>query len=270
MPISEDAFISAVVDALSQAETQLPSDVVRAIEHATTVESNNRARGQLVTILNNARLAADKKAPMCQDTGVPTFYVEIGREACIDFDVKSAISSALSRAAATIPLRSHAVDPLTREIVAEPVFDITFDVVDGDRLAVALVIKGAGSENMSSLNMLSPLQDVRSHILEVVWANGGKSCPPLILGIGIGGTFDGCSRLAKKALTRSLDEVPNDFEAGLLRQINELGIGPMGLGGDTTALHVFVEKAPCHTATLPIAIAVQCWADRKASFFVDC
>lgn len=151
--------------------------------------------------------------------------------------------------------------------MAEPLFDVMFDVVDGSQLSVAMLIKGAGSENMSSLRVLSPLQDVSSHVLELVWTNGGRPCPPLIRGIGLRSTFEGCARLAKKAPLRSLDEMQNDLEATLLRKINRLGIIPMGLGGDTTALHVFVEQAPCYTATLPVAIAVRYWADRKELLF---
>jgi fumarate hydratase subunit alpha len=114
--------------------------------------------------------------------------------------------------------------------------------------------------------MLEPTQDVASFVLKTVCENGGKPCPPIIVGLGIGSTFDGSARLAKKTLFRSLDEKENAFEAQMLEQINNLGIGPMGLGGRTTALRVFVEKAPCHTAMLPVAVAIQCWADRKARF----
>ncbi len=264
MPASEDAFVKTVVEALSSAETRLPSDVLQAINDALCVESNERARGQLASILKNAELAAGTSTPMCQDTGVPTFFIEVGREAFINFNLNEALSAAMSQAAASIPLRQHSVDPLTRASIDAPLFDVMFEITEGSGISVGILIKGAGSENMSGLAMLSPFQDVSAHILEWVWKHGSRACPPLVLGVGIGSTFDGCTRLAKKALLRSLDETHNGIEAELLRKVNELGIGPMGLGGDTTALHVFVEHAPCHTAMLPVAIAVQCWADRKA------
>jgi len=142
------------------------------------------------------------------------------------------------------------------------------DVSDGNKLSVAVLVKGAGSENVSALAMLEPLQDVIPFVLNTIWKSGGKPCPPIIVGLGIGSTFDGCARLAKKTLVRSLDEEESPFEAEILGQINELGIGPMGLGGDTSALRVFVKEPPCHTAMLPVSVAVQCWADRKARFSI--
>src|SRR5665647_1658232 len=207
---------------------------------------------------------------MCQDTGIPIFSLEIGRETSIDFNLKEALATAVRRATDLVPLREHAVDPITRVSSDEPLFDALYSICDGDELSVAVLVKGAGSENVSALGMLEPTQDVASFVLKTVCENGGKPCPPIIVGLGIGSTFDGSARLAKKTLFRSLDEKENAFEAQMLEQINNLGIGPMGLGGRTTALRVFVEKAACHTAMLPVAVAIQCWADRKARFFSVC
>jgi fumarate hydratase subunit alpha len=150
----------------------------------------------------------------------------------------------------------------------EPLFDMICDVSEGNRLSVAVLVKGAGSENVSALAMLEPLQGVGPFVLNTIWESGGKPCPPIIVGLGIGGTFDGCARLAKRTLLRSLEEEQSPVEAEILEQINELGIGSMGLGGDTTVLRVFVEQAPCHTAMLLVAVAIQCWADRKARFSI--
>jgi fumarate hydratase subunit alpha len=264
--VEREAFISHTIDALLEAETQLPSDVRNALTSAIKAETNKRAKEQLQAILKNAELAAAASLPMCQDTGVPAFFLKIGRESSIDFSLKEALATAVQRATDLIPLRKHAVDPLTRANSDAPLFDILYDVCDGDELSVAVLIKGAGSENASALAMLEPTQDVMSFILNTIWESGGKPCPPVIVGLGIGSTFDGCARLAKKTLFRSLNEKESAFEAEILENINKLGIGPMGLGGRTTALRVFVEKAPCHTAMLPVAVAVQCWADRKARF----
>jgi fumarate hydratase subunit alpha len=263
---AREKFISCVVDALQEAETQLPRDVKEALARAAKAETSERAKDQLYAILENVKLAAAAGLPMCQDTGIPIFSLEIGRETRIDFNLKEALATAVRRATDLVPLREHAVDPITRVSSDEPLFDALYSICDGEQLSVTVLVKGAGSENVSALGMLEPTQDVASFVLKTVCENGGKPCPPIIVGLGIGSTFDGSARLAKKTLFRSLDEKENAFEAQMLEQINNLGIGPMGLGGRTTALRVFVEKAPCHTAMLPVAVAIQCWADRKARF----
>jgi fumarate hydratase subunit alpha len=263
---ARETFISCVVDALQEAETQLPRDVKEALARAAKAETSERAKDQLYAILENVKLAAAAGLPMCQDTGIPIFSLEIGRETRIDFNLKEALATAVRRATDLVPLREHAVDPITRVSSDEPLFDALYSICDGEQLSVTVLVKGAGSENVSALGMLEPTQDVASFVLKTVCENGGKPCPPIIVGLGIGSTFDGSARLAKKTLFRSLDEKENAFEAQMLEQINNLGIGPMGLGGRTTALRVFVEKAPCHTAMLPVAVAIQCWADRKARF----
>jgi fumarate hydratase subunit alpha len=263
---ARETFISHAIDALREAETQLPSDVREALARAAKAETSGRAKELLCAILENIKLAAAAGLPMCQDTGIPIFSLEIGRETSIDFNLKEALAIAIQRATNSIPLREHAVDPITRVSSDEPLFDTLYNICDGDELSVTVLVKGAGSENVSALAMLEPTQDVNSFVLNTVCESGGKPCPPIIVGLGIGSTFDGSARLAKKTLFRSLDEKENAFEAQMLEQINNLGIGPMGLGGRTTALRVFVETAPCHTAMLPVAVAIQCWADRKAGF----
>jgi fumarate hydratase subunit alpha len=268
MPSHRGAFIRHAAQALQEAETRLPRDVTRALAKAAKAESDDLAKEQIWAILENVRLVGAAGLPMCQDTGIPIFFVEIGREANIDFGLKEALATAVQRATDAVSLRKHAVYPLTRMSCDEPLFDMICDVSEGNRLSVAVLVKGAGSENVSALAMLEPLQGVGPFVLNTIWESGGKPCPPIIVGLGIGGTFDGCARLAKRTLLRSLEEEQSPVEAEILEQINELGIGSMGLGGDTTVLRVFVEQAPCHTAMLLVAVAIQCWADRKARFSI--
>jgi len=150
--------------------------------------------------------------------GVPIFFVEIGREANINFGLKEALATAVQRATNAVPLRKHAVYPLTRMSCDEPLFDMICDISEGNRLSVAVLVKGAGSENVSALAMLEPLQDVRPFVCNTIWESGGKPCPPIIMGLGIGSTFDGCARLAKRTLLRSLEEEQSPFEAEILEQ----------------------------------------------------
>ncbi len=263
-----------IVQLLKQAETTLPEDVLSAIKSARKRESNPLARIQLDMIHKNADFAREKGIPMCQDTGMPVFFIEIGRGAKIDFDLGAAIRDGVVRATDEIPLRPNAVHPITRQNSGNigPGFpDVNYDFVDGKDIKIAVAVKGAGSENTSALKMFLPseVDDVKRFIVETVKNAGGKPCPPIIVGVGIGGTFDRAARLAKKAALRGLDTAPDRLEQELLDAINSLGIGPMGLGGDTTALKVNIEYAHCHVASLPVAVNIQCWADRRASVVLE-
>ncbi len=266
--------MNIVVQLLKQAETTLPEDVLSALKSARKRESNPLARIQLDMIHKNADFAREKGIPMCQDTGVPIFFIEIGRDAKIDFDLEGAIRDGVVRATDEVPLRPSAVHPITRQNSGNigPGFpDVNYDFVDGKDIRITVAVKGAGSENMSALKMFSPSEadDVKRFIVETVKNAGGKPCPPIIVGVGIGGTFDKAARLAKKAALRGLDTVPDKLEQELVDAINSLGIGPMGLGGDTTALKVNIEYAHCHVASLPVAVNIQCWADRRASAVLE-
>jgi fumarate hydratase subunit alpha len=266
MGTPKEEFIRRTVAMLKEAETSLPADVKAALENALNAETNERAREQIRAILENVNFAGDKGLPICQDTGIPIFYVHVGRSINIDFDIKKALDAAVQKATELIPLRKNAVNPLTREAKSTPLLDVIYELVEGDRIVVDLLVKGAGSENVSVLSMLSPSDDLRKFVLETIVEAGGKPCPPIIVGIGVGSTFNGCAWLAKKTLFQSLSKEHTPIEEALLKDINSLGIGPMGLGGDTTALKVFVEVADCHTASLPVAVNIQCWANRRASF----
>jgi fumarate hydratase subunit alpha len=228
---------------------------------------------QLRTILRNLEEARERSVPLCQDTGVPVFFVS----GAMLPGLEEGIRRGLARATEAIPLRPNAVHPLTRKnpgnnigtgsprIVYRPTGDAFTDIT--------VMPKGAGSENMSALAMLTPaqgLKGVKTFVLDTVVRAGGRPCPPTIVGVGIGGTADQAAELAKEALLRPLD-VPNDdeqldaLERELGDALNRMGIGPMGLGGRTTVLGVRCGMAFCHTASLPVAVNLQCWAARRAS-----
>jgi len=230
---------------------------------------------QFTAILENIDLAKKSATPLCQDTGVTIFYVSL--PSCLDINVETAIVEGVRTATKEIPLRPNAVHPLTRKNPGDNVGKhmpfITYKVWDKDYLEITVMTKGAGSENMSQLAMLTPsqgLKGVKEFVLNVVLKAGGKPCPPIVLGIGIGGSADIAAKLSKEALLRPIDKPNEDPEMAALEEqlkeaLNDLEIGPMGLGGKTTVLGVNAEYAYCHTASLPVAVNVQCWAARRGT-----
>ena len=268
--VDKEEVIEAVVGILKEAETRLPDDVISALERSLARESSAIARVQLEAILENVRFAASEGIPMCQDTGILLFFVKLGQDVRLDFDLEDAIAEGVRKATKEIPLRPNAVHPITRENSGDNVGigipDVNIEIAPGNELEIVVLPKGAGSENMSQGWMLKPseLGKIDEIILDKLLRAGGMPCPPVILGIGIGGSFDKSAKLAKKALLRDLGEPKDDTEKRILEKVNRLGIGPMGMGGDTTVLAVNVEYSHCHTASLPFAINIQCWADRKA------
>lgn len=260
----------ATVDLIREAETCLPSDVIDAIEKAYEREAFETAKAQLAAILKNIELSKKQMIPMCQDTGIMVFFVEIGRSLILDFDLEGAIIEGVRLATVQVPLRPNAVSPLSRKNSADNTGiglpDINYSFAEGDQLIITVAPKGAGSENMSALRMLNPTETskIREFVLETVLKAGGMPCPPIVVGVGIGGSFDKAARLAKQALLSDID-VMDSFELELLKDINALGIGTMGMGGSTTALAVHVKQAHCHTASLPVAVNIQCWANRHAT-----
>ncbi len=269
MPTYEDV-VDTVVELFRRAETELSDDVIKAIRKAYEEEEDEIARMNLKAILRNVEVAKERGIPMCQDTGLPIVFVELGRELCLDFNLVDAIREGVVRATDEIPLRPNAVHPITRENSGNNLGinmpQVSVEVVEGDRLKITVMPKGAGSENCSALKMMLPsdVDKIKRFVVEVVKNAGGKPCPPIFVGVGIGSTFDGCAKLAKKALLRNVNEM-DEFELEILNAINRLGIGAMGLGGKITALAVLVEYGHCHTASLPVAVNVQCWANRRAS-----
>jgi tartrate/fumarate subfamily iron-sulfur-dependent hydro-lyase alpha chain len=264
----------AVENIIKQAETELPDDVIVALKNAMTSEDNPTAKAQLSAILENITIADNNTIPLCQDTGILVFFLEIGRQVCIDFDLDAAINQGVRQATRNVPLRPNAVDPLTRknsgDNTGDGLPDINYSFVDGNSIKITVAPKGAGSENMSALRMLKPtrIDMIKQFVVDTVLHAGGLPCPPIVVGVGLGGSFDKSARLAKRALLRDLDHM-DAYEQEILDAINSLGIGPMGLGGRTTALAVHVAKAHCHTASLPVAVNIQCWANRHASVILE-
>jgi fumarate hydratase subunit alpha len=265
-----------LVEAIRRATVSLSPDIVAGLRRALDGETSDLARLQLETMLENARVARENGLPLCQDTGTPVFFVRAGVESPWLANLEPALRDAVGRATDSIPLRPSAIDPFTNRNVGNvgrgvPVID--WDLVPGDEIAITYVAKGGGSENASGLFLVSPgdgtagvLRAVLAHVVRVT----PRACPPVIVGVGIGGTADLALRLAKRALTRPLDARHDDpavaaFEAELLAAINRSGIGPAGLGGATTALAVHADFAYRHPASLPVGVALQCWVDRRVT-----
>ena len=258
-----------------QANTQLPADVKAALDKAEASEPWPLAKTTLGLLQKNLVVAAEKDLPICQDTGMACVFVELGQEVHIEGDLEKAIDEGVRRGYGEGYLRKSITgDPLKRCNTDDntPAF-ITVHLVPGDEVRITVAPKGAGSENMSRLAMLKPadgVQGVKNFILETVRQAGSNPCPPIVLGVGIGGSFDKCAYLAKKALLRPLDE-PNadpyyaNLERELLEEINAMGIGPQGFGGKTTCLGVSIEKAATHVASLPVAVNMSCHVTRRAS-----
>lgn len=256
---------------LEKAVCELPADAVRALKKAEERENSRIAKAQLRLILKNISLAAEKRAPMCQDTGTLTFYVK-GRH--FGGEIERGIKQGVANATASIPLRPNSVDPLSRKSLGnEPIINYEIAELPEGCIEISVIPKGAGCENMSALAMLTPadgVEGIKRFVLKTVAEKGKNACPPLVIGVGVGGTSEKAMEMAKKAFLKPLDEKNDDgrvaeMEGELLDKINGLELGTMGLGGATTALAVKIEAAPTHTASLPVAVNMQCWAQRKAS-----
>jgi fumarate hydratase subunit alpha len=246
--------------------------VEQAIRTAHDRERNPVAKGELGNILENIALAKRGKSLICQDTGIPVIYLTVPPDVPYTSALEEAVARGVRIATEKVPLRPNAVDHCTRKNTGDNTGPgiPAVHVRPGDQLTVTVLPKGAGSENVSRIGMLLPsrTKDVFQFVVETVALGGGKPCPPIILGVGIGSTFDGVAALSKEALLLPIDTM-DPFEQELCDAVNALGIGPMGLGGDTTALAVKVKKGACHTASLPVAVNVQCWACRRATRIVE-
>ena len=258
-----------------QANTQLPADVKAALDAAQAAEPWPLAKTTLGLLQKNLVVAAEQNLPICQDTGMACVFIELGQQVQIEGDLEQAINEGVRRGYGEGYLRKSITgDPLKRCNTDDntPAF-LSLHFVPGDEVKITVAPKGAGSENMSRLAMLKPadgVEGVKNFILDTVRQAGSNPCPPIVLGVGIGGSFDKCAYLAKKALLRPLD-VPNhdpyyaQLEQELLAAINELGIGPQGFGGRTTCLGLAIEQMPTHVAGLPAAVNVSCHVTRRAS-----
>lgn len=268
--VDYDDLVDTVVKILRRAETELDDDVIKALRAAYETEENKMAKTNLENILKNIEVSKEDQVPMCQDTGLPVFFVELGKRSSFDFDLNKAIRDGVVRATREIPIRPNSVHPLTRKNSGDntgmhmPL--INTEIVEGDGLKLTVMPKGAGAENLSALKMFLPGEgdQIPHFVAQLVKNAGGKPCPPVFIGVGIGSTFDGAAKLSKKALLRDVTQM-NDYEKEILGKVNKLGTGPMGMGGKSTALAVLVEMGHCHTASLPVAVNLQCWANRRAS-----
>ena len=270
---------NGIVELIKKAETELPSDVVNALKNAHKIETGV-AKIQLEAILENIDLAKKTKRPMCQDTGIQTFFITVGIDFPKILDLKTLIDDAVKIATIQIPLRPNTVDPLTglnhKDNIGSYIPYITWEFTNGNNVSITAFPKGGGSENMSKLGMLKPgvgIEGVKNFIVDEVIRAGGNPCPPTVVGVGIGGGADLALKLGKKALlrpvgTHSKDKKIAEIENELIKRINDSNIGPMGLGGKTTVLDLHIEIAHRHPASLPVGIVVQCWANRRAHMII--
>lgn len=255
-----------------EANCHLPRDMRACIEQSHAQEPWGTAKEILERIIENYQIADENDRPICQDTGMACVFLKIGQDVHIDGDVKEAVNEGVRQGYAEGYLRKSVVrDPLDRVNTKDntPAM-IYFDLVPGDRLEITVAPKGFGSENMSQIKMLKPsdgLQGVKDFIVKVVEDAGPNPCPPIVVGVGVGGTFDKAAYLAKRALMRPVDQrnadpFYADLEREMLEKINALGIGPQGFGGRTTALAVNIEQCPTHIAGLPVAVNINCHVTR--------
>jgi len=256
-----------------QANLELRTDVLSSLKSAYAKEKNKRAKDILGAIIKNARIAYDEKLAICQDTGMPIVFIDLGQGVRVVGDLKSAINKGIELGYKSAALRNSIVgDPLNRVSSKFSPAAIHFDIAKGNRIKITVLPKGFGCENKSQLKMFKPtakIDEIKKFIVDSVKAAGPDACPPYVVGVGIGGTADYASLLAKKALLRKQGLSPKGtvhvLERQLLSMINKLNIGPMGLGGKATALAVNIETYPTHIAGLPVAVNISCHALRSAS-----
>jgi fumarate hydratase subunit alpha len=266
--------IKPVRDLCIEANTLLPADVKRSLLEAKEKEESPVGKEILAQIAENIDIACSEKLPLCQDTGFAVLFVEVGQEVhLVGGDLREALNEGVRR--------GYKDGYLRKSIVADPAGSrvntkdntpavIHWDIVPGDKIKITIAPKGGGSENMSSVKMMKPadgLDGIADFVVEWVRNAGGNPCPPVIVGVGIGGTFEHVAYLAKNALLRDIgshhpDPRYADAEREILERINATGVGPMGLGGKTTALAVFIQTHPCHIASMPVAVNINCHAAR--------
>lgn len=263
----------AIEELCIQANLYLPQDIKCALSQMSSKEDGETAKGILENIIKNYKIAEQQSIPICQDTGMACVFMEIGQD--VHF-----VGGSLSEAVNEGVRRGYEKGFLRKSVVSDPIFRqntkdntpamLYTDIVSGDKVKITVAPKGFGSENMSNIKMLNPsdsVEGVKEFVLNVIEKAGGNPCPPIVVGVGIGGTFDKCALLAKKALLRPVDtrnpqKFYADLEQELLEKINKTGIGPQGFGGKTTALAVNIETMPTHIAGLPCAVNINCHVTR--------
>lgn len=256
----------------SDAVIDIGEDVENAIEDACKIEDNKLAQLNLEAILENIKLARENQVPMCQDTGLPIFFVKLGKVQVEN--LQKGIQKGIQKATKTIPLRPNVVNPLTRKNTnnntGNQIPIIETELINENYIEITAFPKGFGSENNNALKMALPSDGttgIKEFVLETVKKAGAKPCPPIVVGVGVGGASDTAMTLAKKALLEPINKPNpnpelNTLEQEILLEINKNGVGPMGMGGKTTALGVNIKTMDTHTAGLPIGVCIQCWANR--------
>lgn len=265
--------ISKVIEQLFiDANYDLPEDVVRRFNEGLTQEKSPVGKEVFQELLVNARLAKDERIPICQDTGLAITFLEVGQDAhVVGGSLDDAVAEGVRRAYKKGYLRKSVCDPFTRKNTGDntpPILHVK--VVSGERIRIVVMPKGGGSENYSEVRMLVPsdgVEGVKKFVLDMVSKAGANPCPPITVGVGIGGNFETCALLSKEALmlpfgARNADPFLKELELSILADINALGIGPEGYGGTVTALDVHIKAQPCHIASLPVAVNIQCHAHR--------
>ncbi|WP_174614466.1 fumarate hydratase [Virgibacillus ihumii] len=266
-------IVQNVARLCEEANYDLGEDVVTAFQQAVQTETSGAGKEVLNQLIENANIATNNRVPMCQDTGVSVFIVKLGQECHITGgNLYEAINEGVRTGYEEGYLRYSIVDnPINRRNTGDNTPSVIHtEIVPGNNLEIYMTAKGGGAENMSALKMLTPsdgLEGIKKFILDTVREAGPNACPPLVVGVGIGGNFESCAYLAKKSLFKPVGERNSnqdtaELEEELIRDINSLGIGPQGMGGKTTALDIKIETAPCHIAALPVAVNLNCHASR--------
>lgn len=262
-----------IAEAIEYIACNMESSCRAALEKAHEGEENPTARFALDVMCDNADIAAKNGFPVCQDTGMAVVFLYVGRELKLDGDIYKAVNDGVRRGYKM--LRKSVLDPVTRVNTGDNTPAVIHtQIVEGEKIRVEIMLKGFGSENMSKVYMLNPaqgLEEAKRLIIDSVAQAGSNPCPPVIVGVGLGGTLEKACELSKHALFRKLgssnpDPELDNLEKYLLGEINKLGVGAQGFGGNTTALGVFIEKYPTHISSLPVAVNMLCHCSRAASF----
>jgi len=276
--IHVDEIRDNVAQICIDAAYNVSDDILTAFDRALETETAPTAKEIIGLLKENARIAREEHIPLCQDTGIAIFFVELGQDLRIKNGfLADAINEGVRKGYKEGFLRKSVVDPISRKNTGDNTPAIIYtELVPGDKLRVSFMPKGAGSENMSVIRMLRPtegIEGIKSFVLECVQKAGANPCPPVVIGVGIGGDFEKAALLAKKALLRPVGG-PNaklelaSLEEMLLKTVNKTGIGPEGLGGNVTAMAVHVESFPCHIASLPVAVNINCHAARHKTIIL--
>ncbi|AKL97534.1 fumarate hydratase [Endomicrobium proavitum] len=279
MRIIKSSQITKAVERLcAEANYNLPHDVLNAVKKSAAKEKGV-AKNILTEIIENAKVASKENIPLCQDTGTANFFINLGSSVKISgADIYKAVNDGVGNSYKKNYLRKSIVsDPLTRKNTCNNTpANIYINIVSGDKIEITFLPKGGGSENASALKMLAPSagwQGAKDFILSAIKEKGANACPPLIIGVGIGGDFASVGKLAKESLLRKIGSKNKTAfyakkEKELLEEINNLNIGPMGLGGQATALAVFISVKPCHIASFPVAVSIQCHSNRRKTVLI--